>query len=43
MNAPQQALKDKLPDGLADVRTAGRILRLMQEMAAAARRSERKV
>lgn len=31
-----------LPDQLADVRVQGKILRIIAEMAAAARRSERK-
>lgn len=33
----------KLPDQLMNVRPAGKILRLIEEMAAAARRSERTV
>ena len=33
----------ELPDQLANVRPSGKVLRLLEEMAAAARRSERKV
>ena len=37
-----QELTRRLPDGLANVRATGKVLRLIEEAAAAARRSERK-